>query len=79
MSQLQESVDLLHKVLAVIDSTDPDSETYEDSGADSIAMLLELDDEIRDWIFVVTGAYPETQKVPHDFNRDVIFQETRQG
>tara|TARA_R110002096_G_scaffold66682_2_gene162222 strand:- start:35494 stop:35682 length:189 start_codon:yes stop_codon:yes gene_type:complete len=53
---------LLRSVLDVIDSTDPDSEAFLDSGADSIDMLLELEADIRDAIEELTGEYPISKK-----------------
>lgn len=53
---------LLHSVLDVIDSTDPESEAFLDSGADSIDTLLELEADIRDAIEELTGKYPVSKK-----------------
>lgn len=60
--------DLLRRILHVIDTTDPEADVYLDSGADSIDLLLELDEEIRDAVFEITGTYPVTRKTEYDFD-----------
>jgi ABC-type transporter Mla subunit MlaD len=52
---------LLHSILEIIDSTDPESDEFLDSGADSLDKLLELEDEIRDAIETLTGRYPKEE------------------
>ena len=41
------ALELAQKVLHVIDTTDPDSEEFLDSGADSLDLLLDLKDELE--------------------------------
>ena len=41
------ALELAQKVLHVIDTTDPDSEEFLDSGADSLDLLLELKDGLE--------------------------------
>jgi hypothetical protein len=76
MDRTQQCLNLLYRVIEVIDSTDPESVDNLDSGADSIALLCELNDDIRDLICSITGIYPEVTKEDHDINYDRTFQET---
>jgi len=41
------AIELAHKVLHVIDTTDPDSEEFLDSGADSLDLLFDLKEELE--------------------------------
>jgi len=64
------AIELLTRVLHVIDTTDPESEDYLDSGADSLDILLEMEEDIRDFIFEQTGTYPSPVREQFDFNAE---------
>jgi ABC-type transporter Mla subunit MlaD len=69
MKELQAATDMLRRVLEVIESTDPDSDSFLDSGADSIDLLLELDEDIRDLLLDIEGEYPKRSKQKFDISR----------
>jgi hypothetical protein len=69
----QEIAQLLLSVLRVIDSTDTESSDFIDSGADSVGMLMELEEEIRDTVLDLTGTYPKAAK-EFDVSEDIQLQ-----
>jgi acyl carrier protein len=64
------AIELLMKVLHVVDTTDPESEAHLDSGADSLDILLEMEEDIRDFIYDQTGTYPSPVREQFDFNAE---------
>lgn len=69
MKELKEAIKTLRRVLDVIETAD--SETPEDT----VEMLLELDEDIRDLILDVEGAYPKTRKKLFDINSPAVWDE----
>lgn len=65
---MQTAIELLKRVMEVIESTDPDSDDFLDSGADSLEMLLDLEEEVCECIFEHTGAYPKRSRKKFDFD-----------
>jgi len=52
---------LLREVLHVIDTANPDCVHHLDSGADSIELLCNLEDELRDTVLDLCGVYPAVE------------------
>jgi len=52
---------LIRRIIHVIDTTNPDCVHCMDSGADSIELLCELEDELRDTVLELTGTYPSVE------------------
>tara|TARA_R110000824_G_C15060426_1_gene662343 strand:+ start:720 stop:923 length:204 start_codon:yes stop_codon:yes gene_type:complete len=57
---------LLKEVLHVIDTTNPEAAAHLDSGADSMQLLIELEEEIRDTIFELSGVYPVVKEPEYE-------------
>ena len=66
------AIQLLTKVLHVIDTTDPESDDFIDSGADSVSLLHDIEEDIRDFIFEQTGVYPQSASAKFDFDAENV-------
>jgi hypothetical protein len=61
------AIELLMRVLHVVDTTDSDNT---DNDSDSVSALLEIEEEIRDFIYDQTGTYPSPVREQFDFNSE---------